>query len=239
MRFGSSALPAFKPTILLSHLLLVHNLSPAWDLKINQALWSVATEWQIYFFFPLVLLPMQRRYGPLAPVWSGFALGSAAPLLLNRFWTPHPWFLGLFALGMWAADLEFSTTSTLRAHFDSKRWILVTNLMFLVLALFIAMPLLPFCYSLTKGDTNWFLSFQWAVHGWTGIATALLLVWCTRCVVAGEQANYPLILRLCEARWAVALGEFSYSLYLIHVPLLALMVWAWRASLVADCCCSW
>jgi peptidoglycan/LPS O-acetylase OafA/YrhL len=33
-------------------------------------------------------------------------------------------------------------------------------------------------------------------------------------------------MRLLEARWAVALGGFSYSLYLIHSPLISLLhIW--------------
>src|SRR5579862_5621445 len=38
-------LPAFTPGALISHLLLIHNLSNAWIYKIDGAMWSVATEW--------------------------------------------------------------------------------------------------------------------------------------------------------------------------------------------------
>ena len=48
---------------LVSHLLLVHNFSEHWIWSINPPLWSVAVEWQIYFAFPLVLLPIRRRFG--------------------------------------------------------------------------------------------------------------------------------------------------------------------------------
>jgi peptidoglycan/LPS O-acetylase OafA/YrhL len=53
-----------------------------------------------------------------------------------------------------------------------------------------------------------------------GLMVACLIGYCvTR---AGEgTARRPLPLRLCESRFALGVGAFSYSLYLIHVPLLA------------------
>src|SRR5205807_7495201 len=40
---------------LLSHLLLIQNLDPTRAVAINGVLWSIAVEWQIYFWFPLFL----------------------------------------------------------------------------------------------------------------------------------------------------------------------------------------
>ena len=59
----SIAASDLNPGDLISHLLLVHNLSSAWFHQINAPLWSVATEWQIYFLLPLILLPLFRRAG--------------------------------------------------------------------------------------------------------------------------------------------------------------------------------
>ena len=41
----------------------VHNWNFDWVYRINGPMWSVATEWQIYFLFPLLLLPLWRRVG--------------------------------------------------------------------------------------------------------------------------------------------------------------------------------
>jgi peptidoglycan/LPS O-acetylase OafA/YrhL len=54
--------PAFGFGPIGSHVLLIHNLLPAFTNTINGPLWSVATEWQIYFFFPFFLLPIWRRF---------------------------------------------------------------------------------------------------------------------------------------------------------------------------------
>ena len=66
--YWDCALPAFQPDALLSHLFVVHNFSPDWSSKIGYPLWSVATEWQIYFFLPLLILPLWRRLGLIAAV---------------------------------------------------------------------------------------------------------------------------------------------------------------------------
>jgi peptidoglycan/LPS O-acetylase OafA/YrhL len=98
------ALPATGPGVLASHLLLVHNLRSDWISRIDPPLWSVATEWQIYFLFPV-----------LVAVWKGWGraallVASAVPALVARgamdadsFRSMSPWYATLFAIGMVAA----------------------------------------------------------------------------------------------------------------------------------------
>lgn len=91
----------FSAGSLLSHLAVIHNLSPQWSGRINMALWSVAIEWQIYFVFPLLLLPIWRRFGSAAAIAAGFAVGLL-PLVITRYDLSVAcfWYIGLFALGM-------------------------------------------------------------------------------------------------------------------------------------------
>ena len=60
------ALPALRWGTVLAHLLLIQDLSGKWATNINGPMWSVAVEWQIYFIFPILLLPMARRLGMVA-----------------------------------------------------------------------------------------------------------------------------------------------------------------------------
>ena len=113
--------PAFELGPILSHMVLVHNWSPSWAHRIDGPLWSVATEWQIYFFFPFFMLPIWRRFGAAATLLAAFGLGSVlvwvAPSAAH---TACSWYLGLFALGMCAAGINFVTRPlerTLRERF--------------------------------------------------------------------------------------------------------------------------
>src|SRR6185436_4953598 len=97
----ADSFPAFEFGPIASHLLLVHNLFPAYAQTINGPLWSVATEWQIYFFFPFVLLPIWRRFGAAATVLVAFAIGSALTWIVpSAAHAAASWYLGLFGLGM-------------------------------------------------------------------------------------------------------------------------------------------
>ena len=90
------------------HALLIHNLSRNYVITINMAHWSVAAEWQIYFIFALILLPVWRLAGKTATLAVAFAL-AAIPLLLphyyNLVWT-CPWYIGLFVIGMLSATVQ-------------------------------------------------------------------------------------------------------------------------------------
>ncbi len=75
--------PRFTFIDVLSHLLLVHNLSSVTHMTINPPMWSVATEWQIYFIFPLILLPVWRRFGLLASIITAYVISLLPIYLLN------------------------------------------------------------------------------------------------------------------------------------------------------------
>ncbi|BAY47426.1 acyltransferase 3 [Scytonema sp. HK-05] len=192
--------PFFSPIDVITHLLLIHNLSRDTLPSINAPMWSVATEWQIYFFFPLLLLPIWRRFGLFSAIISAFSIALAPIYLLNGFLEPaHSWFLGLFALGMAAADIGFSQKPQLTAMRKSLPWGVLAPIFFVVALI-----------------TEWqALGLdRWIGDSFCGLATACLLMYCTKVIVEGKKV--PPVLQLFENRWAVALGGFSYSLYLTH-----------------------
>ncbi|MGI4790066.1 MAG: acyltransferase family protein [Janthinobacterium lividum] len=215
----NEALPAFIPSVIISHLLLVHNFDPDWHSKIDYPMWSVATEWQIYFLFPLALLPIWRRWGAAACVAAAFVIGLV-PLFLffDRFSGVSPQFLGLFALGMAAADFNFSQKPLLVRGRERLPWGAFSALLVVVLVL----------VSLKHSDWPGNVVLK---DIFVGAATACLLVACTRSLTRrhetatdqspGTCGYASLALRLMESRPAVLLGTFSYSLYLVHAPVLA------------------
>jgi peptidoglycan/LPS O-acetylase OafA/YrhL len=54
------------------------------------------------------------------------------------------------------------------------------------------------------------------------ILMVLIMIDCASCLIA-NQADRPAVLALLESKWVVRLGTFSYSLYLIHLPILGLV----------------
>jgi peptidoglycan/LPS O-acetylase OafA/YrhL len=100
--YSDCALPAFKTGTILSHVFLVHNLNADWYSKIDYPMWSVALEWQLYFVFALILLPVWRRFGHGMLIAVAAALGFG--VLPWVFKVEHGCFhfTLLFAFGMLA-----------------------------------------------------------------------------------------------------------------------------------------
>jgi len=202
---GEELRNGLSPGTIVSHLLLLHNLRFDWAHSINAPLWTVATEWQIYFLFPLVLLPVWKRFGRLAVVGLGLGLGLSPLLLLppahNLSWA-GPWYLGLFALGMVTADYSLGSEDAR----GSKP--LPAQVGFLSLALLAVLCLLPpFAVPLWLPDVI------------LGLTTASLIAFCTMGARSDSGEKGPLLLKMLQSRPVAGLGAFSYSLYLIHHPL--------------------
>lgn len=197
-------LPAFRADVLISHLLMLHNLRFEWHQTIDAPLWSMATEWDIYIAFALLLLPVWRYGGTVLAVGVAFLLGLLPHLLLpggaNFDWA-CPWFLGCFALGMAGAAINFSPAA------DENRWRMQTPWLALA-ALLSAGVILLCCVCPDWGNAHWI-----NVDPLVACATACTLIAATNKKTLPVLASRPL----------VRLGSFSYSLYLIHFPLLALI----------------
>lgn len=212
------ALPVFQPDILLSHLLLVHNASSDWFQKINPPLWSIAVEWQIYFLFPLLVL-LWRARGLATMVLVAIGVGIGQAYLPITFPLSHSWFLGLFAIGAAAAVIGLSDNHKLRALRERMPW----------LPLMLAFALV---YGVTKvlgsvlspGNATSSMVEDTLI----GFSVGCLLIYCAR-QMEQTGSRQPLTLRVLNARPLVTIGTFSYSLYLIHAPVLALLALACRA----------
>jgi len=209
--FWDGSFPSWEIGPIATHVLLIHNLFPAWAYRINGPLWSVATEWQIYFLFPLFLLPVWRRAGNAAAILLGFALGCAplwlAPAVAVKW---NPWYLGLFAMGMAAAAIGFSARAREKVLYDRAPWRLVAPVLFTI------------CVAMVLSG-NWFRCVPLS-DALSGATTASTLIVLSR--GRNKRGSRMLALRALESRPLLLLGRFSYSLYLTHQPILALCYFA-------------
>ncbi|MEO7716042.1 MAG: acyltransferase [Capsulimonas sp.] len=187
---------------LIAHFLLVHNLIPNWAHRIDGPMWSVATEWQIYFLFPLILLPIGRRWGSIAPIIAGLAIGfcTAGTFLKEAGF----WYVGLFAIGMAACSACFpdKASPSVTQWSWPRMWGLfaILTLAAFVIAHLYHILILP--------------SFDVVA----GTLMAYFLIYCTKsATLSGGNGS---VLRFLSSKPIVGLGNFSYSLYLIHFPLL-------------------
>jgi peptidoglycan/LPS O-acetylase OafA/YrhL len=196
----------------ISHLLLIHNALPDWIFKIDGPMWSIAIEWQIYFLFPTLLLPLLRRTNMLVTVLSAITLSLLPHFLLPRSYNldfSHPWFLGLFTMGMAGAHVVFSnnpTVVTYRAKIP-WRWANAALTLGLLSALMIA--------------RDW---IGWHDYLFEPLVGLLVMGWLIQYASAIRQGGRrSLSQRILESRWLVGLGTCSYSIYLIHNPIQGLI----------------
>lgn len=212
------ALPAFTPSVIISHLLLVHNLSPNWIFKIDYPMWSVATEWQIYFLFPFLMLPVWRRFGIAALLAAVFAFWMAIHLLFHaRFDGAGLHLASLFSFGMAGAIVGFSHKRSVISWRERLPWGVCTLVSFAALA-----GILSWRPELLEKHTS-------HVDLLAGFCATCLIVYCTKHLLT-DTASRPAVLAVMESGFAVGIGRFSYSLYLIHAPVLALCYAALRGQ---------
>lgn len=167
----------------------------------NGAFWSIAIEAQLYLIFPLMVLVL-RRAGAVAmlaavtlPVVLVAVLAPTVPLieLLMRF---TPQFAALFALGIVAAGVTVHTA----------RW---RRIPLFWLAIACAVPVVVLIAG--KGSVWTVQNYFWIDLAF-GPSIALLLA-----AIASHRPRG--LVRLLDIRPLWALGSFSYSLYLIHAPI--------------------
>jgi peptidoglycan/LPS O-acetylase OafA/YrhL len=198
--------PIERSTVaILSHLVLLQDLFGTG--KINYVFWSIAVEWQIYFLFP-VLVWSWRRFGPTVTVAVALVVGYGLRLGFahTRLARAAPQYLGLFALGMLAAYLVRSDDSTSVRVRDRFPWSWVC------VACVALVGLLSGLWGWERAvDRFYVLDLP------VGIGAMSLLVLTSR-----DRGS--LVTRILSWRPLVFIGTFSYSLYLIHAPLLQ-MIW--------------
>jgi peptidoglycan/LPS O-acetylase OafA/YrhL len=169
----------------------------------NGVFWSIAVEWHIYFLFPLLVLCM-RRYGiarTMPPivilVVVQHVVGQFVPVLgtLDRFSTAY---FVLFVAGASAAWLSMRGVG-------ARCCVLTAGMLG---AGFIAAAALA--------GSEWIVSqYFWVDLAVGGAAAALL--------TALDQGRLRWIAAVLSTRPLVFVGQFAFSLYLVHAPVLEVL----------------
>lgn len=202
--------PGFTPGNVLSHLALVHNWSREWRWAFDPPLWTTALEFQIYFVFALVLLPVWRRFGSTATFGAAIALATVVILAGADF--TSPWMVIMFVMGMAAAK-----TGTAEAGGSSWTYRALTG------ALVVAVLVITVLRNQTEDMVNELT---------VGAATAFALIVMSQVSVRGGNGGF--VQRLLSSPPARALGLISFSLYLVHYPIVRTLGAHWQVHMNVD-----
>ena len=177
-----------------AHFLLIHNLKTYWISKINGAHWSVALEWQIYFLFPIMLFIWKK---------ANWLLSLSITFVFSYFvniYLPftRPQYIVLFFLGLLSAFYTFNKEYRLKFN---KYFFLFLIILFTIALVIIKLKLIPEFYSEII----------------LGLSIAFLLNQIT------FLPDKNILINFFSSKISAELGKISYSLYLIHGPILALV----------------
>jgi peptidoglycan/LPS O-acetylase OafA/YrhL len=191
------ALPVTKGTVII-HLLLLQNFFASSVNKINHVMWSISLEWWIYFLFPGLVL-LWRKVGPTkatatAVLLSFLLVGMSR--ITKEYWGLQ--YVACFALGAFAAGVAYDGNSEF-AKIKALPWGAIAAVIFCSWLMFACKHLV----SLTTSDLL-FAAFSMS-----------LLLYASKPLPNPASSFFG-------AKPFAWLGSISYSLYLIHAPLLQL-----------------
>lgn len=175
------------------------------DLDINGPMWSIAVEWQIYFFFPLLVF-LWRKIGAKSTVSLAMILTYSFYLkfhgMVHGWMAPH--YLGLFTLGMLGANIAYGEEEKWVRLREKRFWHPLAYTLWAIVFLVNINPLMGLMYS-------------YLVDLIAGPASMCLLV-------AAAKPGYNRLQNLLSRPKLVFVGTFSYSIYLMHDPLLRVLL---------------
>jgi peptidoglycan/LPS O-acetylase OafA/YrhL len=194
--------PPTSKTVVVYGLLLQ---DVVWAPTPNGAFWSIGVEAELYLAFPLLLL-IRRRLGgwvvlacaALPAVVLGVLAARATPVTGSTELTPH--LAPIFAAGLVSAGVITARDRVRRLPWHWLAAIAATPVVLLVAA---------------KGPV-------WTTHHyfWIDLAVGPAMAMLVVAVATGRSA---LLVRLLATRALRSLGGFSYSLYLIHLPVIVVV----------------
>jgi peptidoglycan/LPS O-acetylase OafA/YrhL len=207
----------------LSHVFLLHNFTP-YILSINTVFWSIAIEVQLYLLYPL-LMATARRIG-----WTG------ALLIVGAIEVGLRGFIGCYSVGAanpWGDVLDSNLGTGLPIWFTCSPFVYWLSW---AIGAFVAEGYI------TKGvsplaKTSWALWLFLAIAAYFFKITApfsfLLFAVATATVIAKLMSRTTPIGSHVALRFGCLIGVWSYSLYLLHRPIIwAFAKWSHHSFLV-------
>jgi peptidoglycan/LPS O-acetylase OafA/YrhL len=167
----------------------------------NGAFWSIGVEVLLYGLLPLLLV-LCRRVGPAAMlaivtlpvVVIGFGVFGGSPRAETNWLTPH--LVPVFAAGVAAAGVVAAGDRFRRLPWA---WLSVV-------------AAVPVAILVLHQGSRWMVGHYY----WVDLAIAPAMTMLLLAVVSGRPAR---LVRLLDSRPLRRLGSFSYSLYLLHLPI--------------------
>lgn len=187
----SQYLPVTQENV-LAHVFMVHNLSRDWMYKINGVLWSISIEFQLYFLFTLVARALWRAGGKVV-VPAVAAIVAWALMTFPEAEKLYVWYFGLFVLGMVGARWAFDTRLPRPSYWGMMLVAMVST-------------------GVALASIGWTKELYWR-DSLMGVAVVALLI-------AGVLRPDALWAKGLGLKPLAVLGAFSYSLYLMHHPIL-------------------
>ncbi|MFF4399778.1 acyltransferase family protein [Streptomyces sp. NPDC001480] len=172
----------------------------------NGAFWSIAVEAQLYLVFPLLLL-VRRRLGAvllvggvtLLVVLRGLLADNALPDEGDNWLTPN--LAPVFVAGLVGAGIIVAGEKVRRMPWH---WLA-------------ALAAVPVILLIAVQGSAWTTKHYF----WMDLAVAPAMTMFLAAIATGRPAC---VMRLLAMRSMRSLGDFSYSLYLIHLPIVMVVV---------------
>ena len=197
------------PYVIASHMLLVHNLIPEHATKIDYPMWSIGLEWQLYLLFPVMVWAFCRA-GVFATLGAALLIAVVIRATYRQLPMPLSAILRdgpLSYLVIFAAGM-LAAAIAIQGRVLLPKWVLG---MFVVAGLAIV----------RLGNGNGL------VHD---LATAAATI---AVLQLASDPSAP-VARVLSSPWLVMIGVFSYSIYLVHAPLLHLSWFTLRQLELGD-----
>lgn len=224
----------------VTHALLIHNLWPETIFSLVGPWWSLGVEWQLGLLMPLVLVAW-RRVDPALVVGAMFALSALSSVTGVLKWSA-PFSFGLFGLGMYIAWITHGSAEQLSARrhrlvrlaFARPGWLVAASLLLFAGAVAVG---LTSSLGLVSAPID---AVQWILSGTGG--AVLIAVLTNREVEGSDTRATARLRRVFTPRLLRRIGLVSYSAYLIHRPILALvdlLYVAWDTPTVVALALQW